>query len=304
MKDESYSVVIPMYRSEETISKVVNEVTQAFLDININNYEIILVNDCSPDNVLDEATYLAKKDAHITVLDLAKNVGQEMASLAGYSYAKGDFIISVDDDYQHPAYEIGNLITAIHDRDDDVVFASYMEEEGHRPWFRSFGTRLNWKMAEIMAGKPKNIESNSFLIMRRNVRDSIINYRGKDMYTYGVIYATTSHISNYPVKHRKRVTGSSGNTLPKLMKLWFSGAISFSLKLLRALCLLTLTGLLLAICLIAFGKTIIGLLVIVLITTLNLYVFGEYIGRLYLVTENLPKYVIKNIITYSNHCQK
>ena len=304
MKDESYSVVIPMYRSEETIAKVVNEVTQAFLVININNYEIILINDCSPDNVLDKATILAKNDAHITVLDLAKNVGQEMAALAGYSYAKGDFIISVDDDFQHPAYEIGNLITAIHDRDDDVVFASYMEEEGRRPWFRSLGTRLNWKMAEIMTGKPKNIESNSFLIMRRNIRDSIINYRGKDMYTYGVIYATTSHISNYPVKHRKRITGSSGNTLPKLIRLWFSGAISFSLKLLKGLCLLTLIGLLLSIFLIAFGKTIIGLLVVAIITTLNIYVFGEYIGRLYLVSENLPKYVIKNVITYNKSHSK
>lgn len=300
MCEESYSVVIPMYKSEKTIVPVVDEVTRTLRGCGVSNYEIILVNDCSPDSVLNVSIKLAKKDQHITVLDLAKNVGQERAAIAGYSYSKGDCIISIDDDLQHPAYEIGNLIRALHERDDDIVFASYIDEEGERPWFRSLGTRLNWKMAEILAGKPKGLETNSFLIMRRHVKDAILEYCGKDIYTYGVMFAATSHMSNLPVKHRKRAVGASGNTLPKLIRLWISGAISFSLKIIRGLWVFCIAAVLLAAISAQFGGFIMAVILLLVAIMVVLCIIGEYVGRLYYINEKIPKFTVRKVYHYSH----
>lgn len=295
MWTDSYSIVIPLYRSQETISEVVREVKNALADANVCNYEIILVNDCSPDDVFQVACKLTEGDTHIVVVDLAKNVGQERASLAGYSVASGDFIISMDDDLQHPAYEIGNLITAIHERDDDIVFASYISEGGKRPLFRRVGTWLNWKTAEIFAGKPKGIETNSFLIMRSCVKDAIISYYGYDMYTYGIMFKATSHVSNYAVTHRARAVGKSGYTYRRLIRLWISGILSFSLKPLRFIWIMALLTGVAGLIVPAIGSHVPYIATAVL-SLIGIGILGEYVGRAYITNECLPKYTIRKLV--------
>ncbi len=104
------SVVIPLYRSENTITPVIEEIREELARIKMENYEIILVNDCSPDNVLQMTKGLAAQDSRIKVVSLAKNSGQAAALMVGYHYASGEFIVSMDDDYQTPGHEIGKLI--------------------------------------------------------------------------------------------------------------------------------------------------------------------------------------------------
>lgn len=301
MWPEFYSIVIPLYRSERTITDVVNEITESLAQEEVFRYEIILVNDCSPDRVLDVACKLAEADSHIIVLDLAKNVGQERACLAGYTYASGDYIINLDDDMQTPGTEVGNLIRAIHERDDDIVFASYVEqEEGKRPFIRRVGTLLNWRMAEIVMDKPRGLETNSFLIMKRFIRDNIVNYQGFDMYTFGIMFASTSHMSNLPMTHRKRAIGVSGNTFKKLVKLWLSGMLSFSMKPLRLLWAVSFSFFVLSMILIWLGFDTFAVLLVILLGIFTLCVIGEYIGRLYLESERLPRYTIRKVIHFPN----
>lgn len=300
MWPELYSIVIPLYRSEGTIADVVDEVTASLAQAGVARYEIILVNDCSPDRVLDVATRLAQADSHIVVLDLAKNVGQERACLAGYEYASGDYIIDLDDDMQTPGTEVGRLIEAIHERNDDIVFASYIEQEGKRPFIRRIGTWLNWRMAEVMMGKPRGLETNSFLIMKRFVRDNIIHFSCHDMYTFGIMFATTSHMSNLPMIHRKRAMGVSGNSFRKLVRLWLSGALGFSMGLLRFLWILALVSIAASIILICLGCQISALMPMILICLVAICLIGEYVGRLYLESENLPMYTIRQVIKFKN----
>lgn len=299
----TYSVVIPLYRSEKTIAAVVSEVQQEFVRIGVDDYEIILVNDCSPDGVMDVVKELVSEDSRIVGIELAKNVGQTQAVMCGLRRAEGDFVIVMDDDMQTPGNEIGNLIDAILERDDDVVFASYDEEGNNRSLIRRFGTRFNWWMAEKLAGKPKGIETNSFRIMRKLVRDEYIKYNGHQVYGYGVIFRTTCHVSNIRMHHRERAVGRSGFTLKKLIETWVTGALSFSPIPLRIamytgffIMVISLIGMLVGA---LIHRVWIGLFwgfgLLFSFQLIALGLLGEYVSRIFAVDVRLPYYTVRHV---------
>lgn len=298
-----YSVVIPMYRSEYTIERVVDEVVGEFARIGETKYEIILVNDCSPDDVLIVARSLVNANDKISVVDLAKNVGQTNACLAGYSLVRGNYVISMDDDLQTPGCEIGALINAIQTRGDDIVFASYDETGTKRSWLRRLGTRLNWRMAEIMTGKPKGLETNSFLIMRRFVADALVAYESSFVYAFGVMFEVTDRVSNLQIEHRARAVGQSGYTMKKLFRLWMNGFLSFSMKPLRlsavigaATWLISLVGLVVSISVSSsFGVLLWAILFGLSLEFVFVWLLGEYLGRLYISSSKLPNFTIREI---------
>ena len=159
------SIVIGLYNSERTIEAVLQEIDSVFALSTEYSYEIILVDDHSPDGVYALVKGLAEKDRRIKLVHLAKNAGQTNAVIEGYKYAKGEFIVEMDDDLQMPAAEIIHMLHELEAGDYDVVFAKYPEQKESA--FRLFGSRVNNKMTEIMLGKPKNIRVNSFWVMRR-----------------------------------------------------------------------------------------------------------------------------------------
>lgn len=308
LNEFSYSVVIPLYQSEETIGLVVDEIQSEFQKLNVENYEIILVNDCSPDNVLKVVSAMAEQNGRLKIVNLVKNSGQTNAALAGFSYAKGDYIISMDDDMQTPGYEIGNLIESIITRDDDIVFASYREDGSKRSLYRRFGTWLNWRMAELMAKKPKGLETNSFYVMKRFVKDTLLGYAGYRTYSYGVYFRITDRISNLSMDHRPRLKGVSGYSLSTLVQVWLDGFCSFSMKPLRAPFVFGLIGffvwIIISILLVADIVPLIGFFadakvfwilsgLFGCLVMLFLAVLGEYVGRLVLTESKLPKYIVR-----------
>ena len=108
------SFVIPCYRSELTIEKVIDEIIDTVSQRFDNyDYEIICVNDSSPDNVLSVLKRLAADNRKIKVIDFAKNMGKHAAVLAGFNYANGDYIVNVDDDFQCPVYELWRLLAPL-----------------------------------------------------------------------------------------------------------------------------------------------------------------------------------------------
>lgn len=300
----SYSVVIPLYRSEKTIGTVVAEVEDEFRRLGIERYELILVNDCSPDRVLDVVVGLAEKNPRITVVDLARNSGQANASLAGFSIACGEVVVSMDDDMQTPGSEIGRLLEALATRDDDVVFASYDESENHRPLMRSLGTRINWFMSHHILNRPSDIQTNSFFAMKKFVCDCIVSYAGARMYSFAIIFAATSHISNVTVRHRKRAVGVSGYTLFKLVGTLIDGALGYSIKPMEMISVvgaafiglfiaLSLISLLFDMALLTFGEALLGILCSVALTSLG--IVGSFVGRMSIVYSSLPQYTIRRI---------
>ena len=119
------SFVIPCYRSEQTLPKVIDEIKSTMKTLEDKyTYEVILVNDCSPDNTFETITKLTEENENITGVDLAKNFGQHAALMAGFQYVTGDILVCLDDDGQTPADEVDKLLEKI-EAGDDVVYASY-----------------------------------------------------------------------------------------------------------------------------------------------------------------------------------
>lgn len=306
---EKISFVIPCYRSEHTIRAVVEEI-QSLMCIHADYpYEIILVNDCSPDNVWAEIVQLAKTYPNIQGLCMAKNFGQHAALMAGYRIASGDFIFSLDDDGQAPVDEAFSLIDLLHDGY-DVVYGKYPSIQQSK--FRIFGSWVNAKMAEILLGKPKGIDANSFFVMRKYVKDQMICYHNPFPYLLGLVLQITKNIADVPVSQRKRSEGTSGYTFAGLLKLWMNGFTAFSVKPLR---LATFSGVLCACVgffygiylivskllhpdavLLGYTSTMAALLFIGGVIMMLLGIIGEYIGRIYICINNAPQYVVREHI--------
>ena len=107
---KTVSFVIPCYRSAKTIGAVTAEIGAAMAALKQYDYEIVLVNDCSPDNTFSMIRALAEQDGRITAIDLAKNFGQHAALMCGMRHSTGDAVVCLDDDGQTPADEVGKLL--------------------------------------------------------------------------------------------------------------------------------------------------------------------------------------------------
>lgn len=304
------SFVIPCYRSEKTIRTVVDSIRSTVLTRDQYAYEIILVNDSSPDRVFDEITKLVTEDQNIKGIDLAKNFGQHAALMTGFRYVTGDIVICLDDDGQTPASEMFTLIDKLNEGN-DVVFAKYKEKK--HSFVRNLGSYINDIMARVMIGKPKELSMMSYFCARKFVIDEVLRYQNPYPYVSGLLLRTSNKIVNAEVSHHERIEGSSGYTFGKLISLWLNGFTSFSIKPLR---LATLIGSICAIGGLLYGgfvvlnaifkflpgtplgySSTIALMVFLSgIMLLTMGMVGEYVGRIYISINNSPQTVVRTAL--------
>lgn len=302
------SFVIPCYRSAETIGKVVEEISATMAHLEQYRYEIILVNDASPDNTFEVIRDLCEKRKEICGVNLARNFGQHAALMAGFRYTHGDIVVCLDDDGQTPADEVPKLLAKI-EEGFDAVYARY-EVKKHSA-FRNFGSHVNEWMTRVMLGKPKELYLSSYFAVKRFIVDEMIRYINPYPYVIGLVLRTTKNIANVDVKHRERQVGTSGYTIGKLLALWFNGFTAFSIKPLRVATAIGafsagigfLYGVYTIIKKLLNPDVVIGFssLMSVLVFTggmvmLMLGIIGEYIGRIYISMNNSPQYVIRECI--------
>lgn len=303
------SFAIPCYRSEKTITPVINEIIKTMAEKETYDYEIVLANDCSPDNVFSVIRNLTSSNKKIKAIDLSHNVGQHGALMAAYSVCKGDIIVSMDDDGQSPITCLWDLLNPIIHEEADVCIADYGYKKESR--FRNIGSWVNDKMANFMLNKPDNLKLSSFFAMKKYVKDEIIRYKGPYPYVGGLILRSTQKIVNVSISDRERLEGKSGYTIGKLLHLFTNGFTSFSIKPLR---FATIIGVLIAtvsfISMVAIminkllhPDTVVGwsslISVILFIGGLIMFmlgILGEYIGRIYICINNSPQYVVKEMI--------
>ena len=307
------SFIIPCYNSAGSICGVVDEIEDAVKDIGHDDYEIILINDSSPDNVFEVIIRLCENNRRIRGIDLAKNFGQHAALMAGIRSVRGDIAVFLDDDGQTPACEVGKMLSTLDDAGCDVVFAKY--ESKQHSFLRNIGTKINDYMAATLIGKPKGLSLTSYIACKRFVVDEIKRYEGNYPYMAGLLLRATDKIKNVQINHRKRAHGRSGYTLKKLFALWLNGFTAFSVKPLRVA---TVFGFLTAMSGFVFGLYVIvrrilnpdmpigyssmmaALLFIGGMIMLMLGAIGEYIGRTYLNVNNAPQYVIRKRIGFED----
>lgn len=304
------SFVIPCYRSEKTIELVINEIIATVNQKPDYDYEIIAVNDCSPDNVYDVLKKVADDNKKVKVINFAKNMGKHAAVLAGFSACKGDFVVTLDDDCQSPTYNVWKLIELLENDECDVASSEYIEKKESR--FKFWGSNLNLKMTELLLDKPKGLRLENLLVLKSFVVKEMIKYSCPYPYLEGLIFRVTNRVKTVKMEQRERGdSNATGFTFKKSLSLLLNGLTSFSVKPLR---LATVCGMVFAIIGFVYGlyvifrrivrpeilvgySSLMAVLVFVSgIIMMMLGLIGEYLGRIFICINESPQYVIKDTI--------
>lgn len=307
MQDKKYSIIIPVYKSRDYISNTVNSVVEVLKSNNVF-FEIILVNDGSYDGTWNVIKSLAQESEYVTSINLLKNYGQHSAVMCGFSYASGDFIITMDDDLQHPPEEILKLIDGV-SSGHDLIFGA-LEEKMHSR-YRRLGSLFVSYLNSMVFNKPKELELSSFRIAHKDVIKRVLSHRTTHPYVPGLLLMYSSHPGNAIVKHNKRDFGQSKYTLKKLLSLVSNLLFNYSslpYKFLGTLgILISFTSFLLGFLVILknlfLGVTVQGWTTLVVLTSilggfiiLFLVLIGEYLSRILSLVGISQSYIVQEVV--------
>jgi glycosyltransferase involved in cell wall biosynthesis len=301
------SFVIPLYHSAETIGAVVHDIEGLTIE---GGHEIVLVHDGS-----GEATSRACREllrtakVPITVIEHARNYGEHNAVLTGWRHARGVHIVNLDDDGQHPPAEAVRLWQHAKATGLDVVFGHY-EEKQHSAW-RNFGSWFTNRMTDWALDKPHGFYLSSFRCVTAFVAQQVIGYAGPYPYIDGLLLQVTQRIGSISVRHESRKAGTSTYTLRRLVRLWLSAWINFSVLPLRVA---TVAGLIIAavgvVALVfvawlwwkdigpqsGWGWIMASLLIFSGTQLVMLGLIGEYVGRMFLAVNQRPQSVVREVV--------
>ncbi|MEZ5383513.1 MAG: glycosyltransferase family 2 protein [Microthrixaceae bacterium] len=224
-EDFRYSVVIPVFNSEDVVGGVVEELLETFERAGIDG-EVICVNDGSADRSWQVVSRLADSHPNVVALDLLRNYGQHNANLAGMREAGGDYVITMDDDGQNPPGEVLKLIEAIVARDDDVVFGQF--ETKRASAVRRLGSSLIGRINRRVFGQPDDLVVSNFRIMSTEVVRRISAAQTTFPYITGQALLASRRRSNVVVNHRPREVGASNYTIGRILSLVLRILFSYS----------------------------------------------------------------------------
>jgi undecaprenyl-phosphate 4-deoxy-4-formamido-L-arabinose transferase len=305
------SIVVPVYRSEGCLVALYEAIDRE-LKPACRSFELILVNDCSPDGSWKVIESLCRIDKDVVGVDLRRNFGQDNAILTGLRLARGRCVAVMDDDLQHHPKFLPALLDKM-EEGADVVYARFRTK--HQKLWKNLGSWANGKLAEWVIGKPKGVYLSPYKVIRREVAEAICDYTGPAPYVDGLLFQTTSRIEQVPVNHYPRFEGGGNFTFLRSVGVSARLAFSFSARPLRLIswcgfCLAAL-GMLLTLFVIAyrllfpdhFPVEAVGwasLMVAILLTCgLQMIFFGalgEYVGRTFLLVSRKPQTAVREVL--------
>ena len=193
-------------------------------------YEVVLVNDGSPDRSWEVVEGLCRSHPEVVGVDLRRNFGQDNAILTGLRFARGRAIAIMDDDLQHHPADLPALLAKL-DQGLDVVYADFRIK--HQAAWKNFGSWFNGKVAEWVLDKPKGIYLSPYKVLRREVAELICRYDGPEPYVDGLLFQVTSRFAQIEVEHHLRYAGKSNYTLVRSIAVWARLATGHSVRPLR-----------------------------------------------------------------------
>lgn len=307
-KQIELSVVIPCYNCEKTIVELHERLSKTLNSMGVL-YEIIYVNDNSRDTTGKILKQLARENKYVVSVDLMFNTGQFMALICGLELSQGRYVITMDDDLQHPPEEIVKLYHRIIATDEvDAVIGKYRKK--NHSLFRNMGSLLIQKLSVNVKNNPKNVHMTSFRCLKRELVDALVMHRTMFPLMGTLIRKSTSRIINVDVEHHERKLGKSNYSLLKLIQTTLNRLFNYT-----SLPLKLISGTGLVISLISFGIAVFyfikyslgyilvpGWTTIVLLISfyaglilLSIAVIGEYVIRILSEVSGNPRYCIRNI---------
>ncbi|MFI0402850.1 MAG: glycosyltransferase [Cyanobium sp.] len=305
-KTYAFSLIIPIYRSEESIDKLVTRLETLYVQ---EPWQVVFVDDGSPDRS-HERLQRRLKDSPLTatLIRHTRNFGEHHAVLTGYRHAEGEYFINIDDDLQNPPEEALRLLEHARTHEFDVVYGDYIEKKHNI--FRNLGSAFANLTARALLDLPDSYYLSSFRCVSSLIGEKISLINSPYVYIDGLLSQATNRIGSLNVKHTEREDGSSGYNIRRLVRLWLVILTSFSLMPLRVASLVgvlaAMIGSFSLIYLLAsslFGRVeVAGWLSVISailffggIQCLLLGLLGEYVGRIYLTVYGKPQAHVRTI---------
>ena len=297
------SVVSPVYKGEKMVEELVRRNVEALTAIT-DNYEIILVNDASPDNSWQAIEQECKKNPKVKGLNLSRNFGQHYAITAGLSYAQGEWIVVMDCDLQDRPEEIPNLYAKAQEGYDSVLAQRVQRSHG---WFKKLGSRCFYKVFSYLTETKQDASVANFGIYNRKVIDAVLSMGDAMRYFPTQIQWVGFKRAYLPIQHDERAEGKSTYNLSRLFRLAFDTIISFSDKPMRLMVkmglFVTLAAFIVGIvflvlyCLgeievLGFTSLIISLWLLGGIIISLIGVVGIYLGKLFEKAKDRPTFIV------------
>lgn len=302
------SIVVPCYRDEQGLQELHRRLTKVCLDLGCS-YELVLVDDGSPDATWDEISRLARADEHICGLQLSRNHGHQLAVSAGLAHTRGQRVLIIDSDLQDPP-ELLPQMMALMDDGADNVYGQRLSRKGVPIW-KKWCYHWYYRLLSLLAGCEIPPDTGDFRLISRRVVDLVNEMPEHHRFLRGMI--SWLGFKQVPIRYHRdaRFTGESGYTLVKLFRIAIDGITSFSIKPLRIASLLGF--LFAALCAAGIIYSVLGHLegktgvagwtslmsVILLVASLQFFVIGmigEYLGRMFVEQKKRPLFLVQQKI--------
>jgi dolichol-phosphate mannosyltransferase/undecaprenyl-phosphate 4-deoxy-4-formamido-L-arabinose transferase len=306
MSNIVYSVVIPVYNSTESVAELCERLVHVFEDTVKETFEIVLVDDSSPNpDTWKTLESIHEKDNRVKIIQLMKNFGQQSALLCGFTYTKGEYVITMDDDLQHPPEEILKLIA---EKEHDVVMAQFKQRQ--HAFLKVGSSKIKQWFDYKILGRPKGLHLSSFRVINRSVISHILQIKTAFPFVGTMIFMITNDVKGVEVRHDARTRGTSGYTFWRMLMLFWSLLINNSTLLLNITGIFGLiisfasfiTTLFLITKKIVYSIPIVGwtsLMVVVFflggISLFSIGIIGQYLIRIIHETQSRPSYAIRKI---------
>jgi dolichol-phosphate mannosyltransferase/undecaprenyl-phosphate 4-deoxy-4-formamido-L-arabinose transferase len=300
------SIVVPVYKSERSLRELAERIDKTFAGMQ-REYELILVEDGGGDNSWDVMKSLRAGDDRVKIVRLTRNFGQHNALMCGFSFASGEYVITLDDDLQNPPEEIPKLIEEIERTGLDMVCGTPAERKQSR--LRNAGSLVfRWVVSFVFRRNPA-FQMSNFRIIRRGVIENILHMRTPNPAVGLLILNITDRVGNVTVEHHTRRHGTTTYTAAKLVRHFFHGVLYHSTLPLKSVFLMGLLSMFLAFSLGAYYLTLFflgritvpGWITLVLLVLFfsgaimfSLGIIGEYLLRITQEVYHAPQYLIRD----------
>jgi glycosyltransferase involved in cell wall biosynthesis len=208
------SVVIPVYRSEQTLDTLIERLGGVLPNM-ADDYEVVLVNDGSPDNSWGVIERLAEQNPWVRGINLMKNYGQHNATLCGIRAARYEVIFLMDDDLQNPPEEMPKLIAKLNEGY-DVVYG--VARKRQQPWFKSLISTILKRAIAYVMGQHTVRDIGAFKVFRADLRKSFDSFTGPDVLVDVLLSWGTNRFASVTVEEAPRIAGKSNYNFIKLIK--------------------------------------------------------------------------------------
>lgn len=303
---KTISILVPCYNEEGSLVRLYDEIIKVVAESAEYQWEVLFVNDGSSDDTMAVIRELRKKDPRVSYLDLSRNFGKESAMLAGFDYARGDAVIIMDADLQHPPKVIPDMVRKWEEGYDDIY--ACRKSRGKEPWLRKKLTGFYYRL--LQGSSQMNVLPNvgDFRLLDRKCVDALCQMRESGRYTKGMYCFIGFKKIGIEFETQERIAGQSKMSYRKLANLAMQGITSYTTAPLRWA---TFIGVLVSVFalaymvfvlikVLAFGDPVAGfptLLTVILflggVQLLTIGIIGEYLARVFVEVKNRPVYLVK-----------